>query len=134
MCYDIITGLIDPNIRRLYMYDKPGRLCWPAPQKLHGRLHSFCKRKCFLYDFRVGHWPVGLWVGIWIAALKLNIYIYMSIKTIYMILEFTYTKFNNFNVPFFIRALNLIFSEKHICRFTPLVSACSGLPPQGEKY
>ena len=27
MCYDIITGLIDTNIRRLYMYDKPGRLC-----------------------------------------------------------------------------------------------------------
>ena len=27
MCYDISTGLFDTNIRRLYMYDKPGRLC-----------------------------------------------------------------------------------------------------------
>ena len=26
MCYSISTGLFDTNIRRLYMYDKPGRL------------------------------------------------------------------------------------------------------------
>ena len=34
MCYDISTGLFDTNIRRLYMYDKPGQLCWP-PRKSH---------------------------------------------------------------------------------------------------
>ena len=26
MCYNISTGLFDTKIRRLYMYDKPGRL------------------------------------------------------------------------------------------------------------
>ena len=40
-------------------------------------------------------------------------------------------------VPFFIRALNLIFSEKHICRFTPLVLSfperhLQWAPPGGE--
>ena len=29
MCYNISTGLFDTNIRRLYMYDKPGQLYWP---------------------------------------------------------------------------------------------------------
>ena len=28
MCYNISIGLFDTKIRRLYMYDKPGRLCW----------------------------------------------------------------------------------------------------------
>ena len=34
MCYNISTGLFDTNIRRLYMYDKPGQLCRP-PHKSH---------------------------------------------------------------------------------------------------
>ena len=29
MCYNISTGLFDTNIRRLYIYDKPGRLYQP---------------------------------------------------------------------------------------------------------
>ena len=32
MCYNISTGLFDTNIRRLYMYDKPGQLYQP-PRK-----------------------------------------------------------------------------------------------------
>ena len=32
MCYNISTGLFDTNIRRLHMYDKPGRLYRP-PRK-----------------------------------------------------------------------------------------------------
>ena len=47
----------------------PTKVAWPTA--------FFFERKHFLYDFRVGHWPVGLWVGIWIAVLKLNIYIYI---------------------------------------------------------
>ena len=47
----------------------------------------------------------------------------MSIKTSIIDTRIYLYKNNKFykNVPFFIRALNLIFSEKHICRFTPLV-------------
>ena len=29
MCHNISTGLFDTNIRRLYMYDKPGQLYRP---------------------------------------------------------------------------------------------------------
>ena len=32
MCYNISPGLFDTNIRRLYMYDKPGQLYRP-PRK-----------------------------------------------------------------------------------------------------
>ena len=52
----------------------PAKVAWPTAFFLR-------KKTFFLYDFCVSHWPVGLWVGIWIAVLKLNIYIYMSIKT-----------------------------------------------------
>ena len=75
MCYDISTGLFDTNIRRLYMYDKPSQLCQPPHKSRMADCILFHKRKHFLYDFCVGHRPVSLQVGIWIAVLKLNIYI-----------------------------------------------------------
>ena len=72
----------------------------------------------------------------------------MSIKTfiiinmIYLYVTPTVQEIPNLiqNVPFFIKTLNLLFSEKHICRFAPLVLsfpehlACGGPPPQGDKY
>ena len=70
-------------IRTLNLIFSEKHICRFAPlvlsppewcKKSHGQLHSFCKRKHFLYNFHVGCWPVGLWVGIWIAVLKLNIY------------------------------------------------------------
>ena len=73
MCYNISTGLFDTNIRRLYMYDKPGQLYRP-PHKSRTADCILLAKENFLYNFRVGHWPVGHQVGIWIAVLKLNIY------------------------------------------------------------
>ena len=63
----------------------------------------------------------------------------MSIKTfiintrIYLYVTLAVQKFLilHRNVPFFIRTLNLIFSEKHICRFTPLVHSFPEWPPGG---
>ena len=57
MCYDISTGLFDTNIRRLYMYDKPGRLCRPPHKSRNGRLHSFHERKHFFVRFSC--WPLA---------------------------------------------------------------------------
>ena len=51
MCYDISTGLFDTNIRRLYMYDKPGQLCRP-PHKSHTADHIlFAKENVFCTIF-----------------------------------------------------------------------------------
>ena len=38
------------------------------------------------------------------------------------------------NVPFFMRTLNLLFSEKHICRFAPLVLSFPEWCLWGDKY
>ena len=58
MCYDISTGLFDTNMKRLYMCDKPGRLC---------RLpHKSCTADCILFAkenvfVRLLSWPLAGW-------------------------------------------------------------------------
>ena len=42
MCYDISTGLFDTNMKRLYMCDKPGRLCPPGDCILFAKENIFC--------------------------------------------------------------------------------------------
>ena len=72
MCYDISTGLFDTNIRRLYMYDKPGQLCQPPHKSRTANCILFAKENVFCMIF-MSAW-VSQRVGIWIAVLKLNIY------------------------------------------------------------
>ena len=52
----------------------PLGLSSPEQCKSHRSTAFFSQKKMFLYDFFVVHWPVSLPVGIWIAVLKLNIY------------------------------------------------------------
>ena len=51
MCYNIITGLIDTNIRRLYMYDKPGQLCRPPHKSRTADSILFAKENVFCMTF-----------------------------------------------------------------------------------
>ena len=44
------------------------------PAKVTRPTAFFLQKKTFLYNFRVSCRLVGQWVGIWIAVLKLNIY------------------------------------------------------------
>ena len=47
MCYGISTGLFDTNIRRLYMYDKPGQLCQPPHKSRMADCIFFTKENVF---------------------------------------------------------------------------------------
>ena len=61
MCYDISTGLFDTNIRRLYMYDKPGRL-YQLPRKSHmADCILFMKENvfCVIFESAVGQLAGG---------------------------------------------------------------------------
>ena len=51
MCYNISTGLIDTNIRRLYMYDKPSQLCRPPRKSRMADSILFVKENIFCTTF-----------------------------------------------------------------------------------
>ena len=59
MCYNISTGLFDTNIRRLYMYDKPGRLCQPPHKSRMADCILFTKENVFCMIFMSAGRPVG---------------------------------------------------------------------------
>ena len=63
MCYNISTGLFDTNIRRLYMYDKPGRLYrLPCKSRMVDRV-LFEKEIDFLTFVLAAGWPTTRGVG-----------------------------------------------------------------------
>ena len=51
MCYDISTGLFDTNMKRLYMCDKPGRLCRPPRKSRMADRILFAKENVFCTTF-----------------------------------------------------------------------------------
>ena len=65
MCYDIGTGLFDTNIRRLYMYDKPGQLYWPPCKSHMANCILFTKENvfCMIFVLAIGRsacrWAYG---------------------------------------------------------------------------
>ena len=65
MCYDISIGLFDINIRRLYMYDKPGRLCRLPCKSRTADSILFTKENIFCTTFRlaIGRSACGLAYG-----------------------------------------------------------------------
>ena len=65
MGYDIITGLIDINIRRLYMYDKPGQLCRLPHKSCTANSILFTKENVFSMTFvlAIGRSACGLAYG-----------------------------------------------------------------------
>ena len=65
MCYNISTGLFDTNIRRLYMYDKPGRLYRP-PRKSHMADHILFEKEddfCTIFVLAIGQLACRLAYG-----------------------------------------------------------------------
>ena len=62
MCYDISTGLFDTNIRRLYMYDKPGQLGRPPHKSstANGILFEKESNFCMTFESAVGRSACGL--------------------------------------------------------------------------
>ena len=56
MCYDISTGLLDTNLRRLYMYDKPGQL-YRLPHKSRMADHILFEKEddfCTIFVSAIG--------------------------------------------------------------------------------
>ena len=77
MCYDIITGLIDTSIRRLYMYDKPGRLCRLPHKSCTADSILFAKEDIFCTTFVLGGRPTGWHVDSCVKIKYIYIYIYI---------------------------------------------------------
>ena len=92
-----------------------------CPAKVRWLTMFFLKKKSIFV--RLLGWPVG-----WHT--RIHLYVTLAVQK-FLILHR--------NVPFFMRTLNLIFSEKHICRFAPLVLSFlewhlwQAAPP-GDKY
>ena len=61
MCYDISTGLFDTNMKRLYMCDKPGRLCWQHCKSCTADCILFAKENvfCTTFESATGQWACG---------------------------------------------------------------------------
>ena len=61
MCYDISTGLFDTNMKRLYMCDKPGRLCWPPCKSCMANHILFAKENvfCMTFELAIGQSACG---------------------------------------------------------------------------
>ena len=53
MCYDISTGLLDTNMKRLCMCDKPSQLCWPPHKSRTANLTLFTKENAFCMTFEL---------------------------------------------------------------------------------
>ena len=72
MCYDISTGLFDTNMKRLYMCDKPSRLCWLPCKSRMADCILFVKENffCMTFESAVGQSACG-WAYV-IAVLNLN--------------------------------------------------------------
>ena len=56
------------------MYDKPGQLCWPPRKSRMADCILFAKENVFCTIFMLAIGRSAVQVGIWIAVLKLNIY------------------------------------------------------------
>ena len=63
MCYDISTGLFDTNIRRLYMYDKPGRLYRLPHKSRTANLFEKEDNFCMTFVLAIGWSACGLAYG-----------------------------------------------------------------------
>ena len=120
-----------------------------CPTKVAWLTAFFLKKKTIFVEFSCRP-PAGQPVSwhmnscVWIEYLFGNINILVSkpsslIFTIYVTPAVQEIPNLHKNVPFFIKTLILLISEKHICRFAPLVlsspeQCLQWATPQGEKY